>query len=148
MTRNFATLSALVLALALTGCVQTQATMLSSKTYAPLEPEQVTIYLSEDDIPGRFERVAIINAKGSTSYTNQNQMYEAVRKKAAEVGANGVLFAEVDEPSAGAKIAGAFLGTGSNRNAEMAAIYVFVEDETDDVEEDGESGGDTDGDDR
>lgn len=111
-------------AVVLVGCVNTSATMLSSKTYPALTPEEVTIYLDQDDIPGEFERVAILNATGSTGWSNERQMYKALRKRAAKVGANGILHAELDEPSTGAKIAGAVFGTGSNRKAEMIAIYV------------------------
>ena len=128
VTSPFAKASLLVgLVVVLSGCVQTKATMLSAKEYPPIDPSEVTIYLSEDDVPGRFERVALITSSGSTQYTRQDQMYESIRKKAAEIGANGVLFSEINEPSTGAKIAGAFLGTGSSRNSEMVAIYVFVE---------------------
>lgn len=122
--RSYSLAAVVCTAFILSGCVQTSATMLSPKTYPELTPEEVTIYLSEEDIPGTWEKVAIINATGSTGYTNQQQMYEAVRKRAAQIGANGVLFAEIEEPSAGAKVAGAFLGTGTSRNAEMIAIYV------------------------
>ena len=119
-------------AVAMSGCVQTKATMLSPKEYPKLEPSEVTIYLSEEDIPGRFERVALITSEGNTQYTRQDQMYESIRKKAAQVGANGVLLGKVDEPSNGAKIAGAFLGTGSTRRSEMVAIYVYIDEPTSD----------------
>ena len=112
------------LSMMLTGCVQTSATMLSSKEFPPLTPEEVTIYLSEEDIPADYEKVAILNATGSTAYTNEQQMYEAMKKRAAKVGANGILHQQIKEPSQGAKIAGALFGTGTNRKAEMIAIYV------------------------
>lgn len=51
-------------------------------------------------------------------------MYNAMKKRAAQIGANGILFQPIKEPSAGAKVAGAFLGTGTNRKAEMIAIFV------------------------
>lgn len=113
-----------LIAIALTGCVSTDATMLSSKSYPPLDPEDVTIYLSEGDIEGDYEKIALINAKGSASYTSESQMYNAVRKKAAEMGANGVLHAKLDEPSSGAKVAAAFLGGDTTRKGEMVAIFV------------------------
>jgi hypothetical protein len=113
-----------LLFLLLTGCVHTTATMLSSKKYPPLTPEEVVIYLDERDIPGEFERVAILNATGNTGSTSESQMYEALRKRAAAIGANGILFTRVEEPSTGAKIAGAVFGVGTNRRAEMVAIYV------------------------
>jgi hypothetical protein len=52
-----------------------------------------------------------------------------MRKKAAELGANGVLLQQVVEPTKGAKVANAFLGTSANRKGESVAIYVFVEEE-------------------
>ena len=108
-------------------CVTTDATMLSSKSYPPIDPSEVTIYLSEDDIEGDYEKIAIINARGSASYTSESQMYEAVRKKAAEMGANGILHAKLEEPSSGAKVAAAFVGVDTTRRGEMIAIYVYDE---------------------
>ena len=114
----------IIMSFILVSCVSTSATMLSSKTFPPLTPEEVTIYLSEDDIPGEYERIAIINAKGDSGMTNEKQMYEAVRKRAATVGANGVLHAVIDEPGSGAKVAAAVFGVSANRRAEMVAIFV------------------------
>jgi len=98
--------------------------MLSSKQYPPIHPSQVQIYLSEDDIEAPYEKIAIINAQGEGSWTNESQMYKAARKRAAKVGANGVLITELKEPSNGAKIAGAIFGTGTTRRGEMIAIRV------------------------
>lgn len=91
--------------------------MLSSKSFPATTPEEVTIYLSEDDLPGEFERIAIINAKDDSEFTNESQLYEAVRKRAASIGANGVLHAVIEEPGSGAKVAAAFLGTSTSRRA-------------------------------
>ena len=99
--------------------------MLSSKTYPELSPEDVVIYLSEEDIPGEFEKIAILNAKGSSDFTNESQMYNALKKKAAKIGANGILFQPVKEASQGAKVAAAIFGTGTSRRAEMIAIFVI-----------------------
>lgn len=123
--KNFSIIATIILlALILSSCVQTSATMLSSKTFPALTPEEVTIYLSEEDIPGEYERIAIINATGDTNYTNQAQLYEAVRKRAASIGANGVLHAVIEEAGTGAQVAAAVLGTTTNRRAEMIAIFV------------------------
>lgn len=114
-----------LLTLVLGGCVVTSVTPLSNKQYDPVSPDQVVIYLDETDIPGEFEKLAIINAKGESSWTDEKQMYERARKDAAKIGANGILVEQVKEPSAGAKIAGAFLGTGSQRTGTMIAIRVL-----------------------
>lgn len=115
---------ALVLALAVSGCITTSVTPLSGKTYPPVHADAVTIYLREADVPGEYEKVAIIYAKGDYATTDEAQMFKAVRKKAAKLGANGVLLEEVTEPSTGAKVANHFLGTGANRKGELVAIYV------------------------
>ncbi len=117
----------LLAVLVLAGCVQTQATLLSNQKYPPIEPDDVVIYMSEDDIPGDYEKVAIIHAQGETDFTNESQMLKAMRKRAAKVGANGVLLPAIDEPSTGAKIAGAVLGVSTERRGETLAIYVFGE---------------------
>ena len=43
-------------------------------------------------------------------------MIKAAKKKAASIGANGIILGEMNEPSAGAKIAGAIFGTGTTRS--------------------------------
>lgn len=50
-----------------------------------------------------------------------------MRAKAAEVGANAIILDAISEPSAGAKIAGAFLGYAPERQGKAIAIYVFPE---------------------
>ena len=42
--------------------------------------------------------------------------------------ANAIILDAVSEPSAGAKVAGAFLGTGSERKGKAITIYVFPAD--------------------
>lgn len=105
------------------GCVQTQATMLGPKgQYPPVAPDQVQVFLDEDDAPATCTKIALINAQGESSFTNEAKMIEASRKKAGQVGANAVILAKINEPSAGAKIAGAFLGTGSQRRGQLVAL--------------------------
>lgn len=113
-----------VTSLLITGCVQTSLTRLGGTSHAPTEPDSVRIYLDENDIPGPYEKLALIQASGATSWTTTDQMFDRVREEAAAVGANGVLVEGVDEPSAGAKVAGAFLGTGTQRTGRMIVIRV------------------------
>ena len=115
---------AMLAILTLSGCVVASVTPLSSTKHEAINPEEVVIYLEEADIPGEYEKVAIINTKGESSWTNEAQMYNKAKKEAAKLGANGILVTQTKEPSSGAKIAGAFLGTGSQRTGEMIAIRV------------------------
>lgn len=119
-----ALLSAFVGLLSLTGCVQTQATMLDPTERAPLTEDQVRVYRTAENVECEYTEVAVINAQGSAGGTNESQMVSAAKKRAARIGANGVILGTVNEPSAGARIAGAIFGVGSERRGEMLAIFV------------------------
>jgi hypothetical protein len=108
------------------GCVQTQVTKLSNRgSYDPIPPDEVVVYLTTEDIKSEFEKIGLIYAQGEASWTNEQQMIEAARKAAGKMGANGIVLGKVDEPSAGAKIAGALFGTGTTRRGEVLAVYVY-----------------------
>jgi hypothetical protein len=113
-------------ALLLTACVRTNATLLGSAT-APrpaLLPSQVQVYRTADKVGAPFEEVALLNARGEATWTDEAKMVESLRKKAAQLGANGIILDGIAEPSAGAKVAGAFLGTGAQRKGKALAIFV------------------------
>lgn len=108
------------------GCITTGYTRLdASADYPPVHADDVVIYLDEFDIPGDYEKVALIHAEAPAELTRRSTMFKKMRRQAGKLGANGILYREVDEPSAGAKVAGAALGTGTKRMAEMIAIYVY-----------------------
>ena len=98
--------------------------MLADFNLPPVHPDDVIIYLSEDDIDGEWENIAIIHAQGDSQLTRESKMLRKAREQAGEIGANGILIEEIKEPSAGAQIAGEVLGTGSTRRGRMIAIYV------------------------
>ena len=106
------------------GCVSTSVTPLNNKRYTPVTPADVVLYLDEADIPGSYEKVAVLYARGDHAWTDEDQMFGKVRKKAAELGANGVLIQRIKEPTTGDKVARVFLGTDADRRGEMVAIYV------------------------
>lgn len=121
-TRLFLPVAALLL---LAGCVQTQATLLDGTTYPPVHEDDVVIYLSEDDIPAEWKAIAIIHAQGEAQLTRESQMLRKARERAGELGANGLLIEDINEPSAVAQVAGEWLGTGSTRRGRLIAIRVF-----------------------
>lgn len=115
---------ALCALLALPSCVQTSTTVLDP-TAAPLmakAPEHVRIYLSPNDLPKGTRKIAAISARGDNGMTSSADFYKAVKREAASVGANGVLVNNVSEPTAGAQIAGAFLGYSAQRQATYTAV--------------------------
>src|SRR5947209_4570119 len=100
----------------LAGCVTTTATKLgTSMLHAPLISRDVAIYRTAAQVPERYEEVALLYSKGVSTLTNEPQMFESMKTKAAEMGANAIILDAISEPSAGAKIAGAFLGYAPER---------------------------------
>lgn len=122
------TLSALLgLSILLSACVSTNAVRLgAAPARAPVAESQVVIYRTADQIPGKYEEVALLNSTAEASWTNEEKMYNSMRKKAGQLGANGILLDAMSEPSAGAKVAAAVLGVGgAQRKGKAIAIYVF-----------------------
>lgn len=113
----------------LSGCVTASVTQLDNTQRKPLTPEEVTIYLEEEDIPGDFDKVAVIDLSGASGWTDEEQIYEKAREEAAEIGANGVLFDNIEEAGTGEQVASALFGTGSDTDAKMIAIYVHEDEE-------------------
>ena len=114
--------------LAIAGCVQTKHTLVnpSAQRYEAVPPEQVWIVTAEEELDTlNYVRVAIIEATGSGEFTNQTNMLNAIRKKAGELGANAVLLPQINEPGAGAKVAAAVFGTGTQRKGNAIAIRVL-----------------------
>ena len=118
---------AALVAMSLTGCVRTNATVLGASPVARIKvaPEQVRIYRTADQVKARYEEIALLNSTGESSWTDESGMMQSMRKKAGDLGANGIILDAINEASAGAKVAGAFLGTGSQRKGRAVAIFVF-----------------------
>lgn len=126
MGRPFIPVTCLIAVLTLAGCVTTNATRLGSGPVRPkIQPEQVVLYRTAEHVTGRYEEVAILHSEGEASWTDEEDMYRSMKKKAAELGANAIILDALSEPSAGAKVAGAFLGTGAERKGKAIAIYVY-----------------------
>jgi hypothetical protein len=115
-----------ILLVSLVACVSVDATRLGLAPQRPIVPaDQVVIYLTADKVPGKYEEVALLNATGSSTWTTESGMYDAMKKKAGEFGANGIILDAMSEPSAGAKIAGAIFGISPERKGKAIAIYIF-----------------------
>jgi hypothetical protein len=118
------TATAAIFMLPVLACVHTNAAVLDpSVTYQRICPEAVVIYTSPERVGKPYREVALLNSKGESSWTSEGGMLNSQRKKAAELGANGLILSGIDEPKAGTKIIGAFLGTGAERKGKALAIY-------------------------
>jgi hypothetical protein len=108
------------------GCVSTNAVRLGNAPTRPaVDLEHVAVYRSAGQVPGRYEEVALLNSTGNTAYTDEAKMLKDMRYTAGKMGANAIILDAVSEPGAATKIAGALLGTGSERKGKAVAIYVF-----------------------
>lgn len=107
-------------------CVSVNAVRLGpSGSRPPVPAEDVVIYRTADQVPGEYEEIALLNAEGSSTWTNEANMIEAMRKKAGKMGANGIILDAISEPGAGAKVAGAIFGVSVERKGKAVAIFVF-----------------------
>ncbi|GMV09338.1 MAG TPA: hypothetical protein PKC83_10760 [Gemmatimonadaceae bacterium] len=124
MKRRLIRLAALLLTAA---CVRTNATLLNPSPIArpKVAPSAVRIYRTADQVGRPFEEIALLNSTGESNLTDENDLFESMRKKAGELGANGVILDAVNEASAGAKVAAAIFGTGTQRKGRAIAIYVL-----------------------
>lgn len=123
------TLIALALTVAgvLSGCVTTNAAVLgtqSEKRPAVL-PADVALYRFANQVPRRYEEIALLNSAGDSSFTDEAKMFLSMKKKAGELGANGVVLDALSEPGAGAKVAAAIFGVSAQRKGKAIAIYIF-----------------------
>lgn len=109
----------------LSGCISTQATVLDPETRPEIAADSVRVYRTAESIKCEYAEVAIIHAQGGANFTNENQMINAAKKKAGKVGANGVVLGNINEPSAGAKVAGAIFGVSPDRRGELLAVFVY-----------------------
>lgn len=113
----------------LAACVTTRAVRIGTSISRPSVPwGDVVVYRSADQVPGKYEEIALLSATGETGWTSEETMWNSMRKKAGELGANAIILDAMSEPSAGAKVAAAFLlGSGAERKGKAIAIYVFPE---------------------
>lgn len=114
----------------LSGCVTTNASMLgtASTQRTIVLPENVALYRNADQVPRRYEEVALLNSEGDSNFTNEAKMFDSMKKKAGEVGANAIILDALSEPSGGAKVAAAIFGVSAERKGKAVAIYVFPAD--------------------
>ena len=118
---------ALIAASVLSGCVTTNAAVLGTQSeQRPLVlPENVKLFRFASQVPGQYEEIALLNSAGDSGFTDEAKMFLSMRKKAGELGANGVILDAVSEPWAGAKVAAAIFGVSAQRKGKAIAIYMF-----------------------
>ncbi len=80
--------------------IRTSAVRLAGEEFGrPSDPASVRVYLSEQEVPGRFVKIALVYAEegpyiGSPSI---GKLVERLKMKAAEIGANGLIFGGMEK---------------------------------------------------
>lgn len=105
-------------------CISTEAIRLGSGPMRPPVPwDKIIVYRTADQVPGKYEEVTLLTASGDSMWTNEEEMYKSMRKKAGEFGANAIILDAMSEISQGTKLAAyALLGVGGERRGKTLAI--------------------------
>lgn len=116
----------LLAVLALAGCVSTNAALLDSTLkLTPLAcPEAVQVFTDSSKVGKPYSEVALLSSSGDNDMTSESGMIKSQQKKAAQLGANGIILGQMKDASTGAQVAQAFLGTSANRKGRAIAIYI------------------------
>lgn len=111
--------------IAAAACVSTKAAVLNpGLQLAPVCPDGVMVFTTPDRVAQPYTEVALLDSKGDTDLTSEAGMIESQRRKAGELGANGVILGDVQDATTGQKVAKALLGTSANRKGKAIAIYI------------------------
>ena len=112
--------------LAMAGCVRTAVTPFATGPRYPALPlDSVVVYTDPAAVPGTFEQLAIVSAKGDFTLYEEADLVRALRKEAGELGANGLLLAGVRSPSGTQRVVGVlFGGEHGLRRGQAVAIRV------------------------
>lgn len=117
-------IAAMSLVASLSGCTRTNAALFDQTVQLARTCERgVIMYSTPAKAPNGYQELALLNSSGNTMFTSEGGMMKSMRKKAASVGATGIILSGIDEPGAGAKVAGAIFGTGADRKGKSVAIY-------------------------
>jgi hypothetical protein len=111
--------------LVLAACVSTNAALMNpALKLAPVCSDGVQVFTDTSKVGKPYTEVAVLNSKGGSDWTSESGMINSQRKKAAELGANGLILGTMKDPSTGAKIASAIFGTSANRQGKAIAIHI------------------------
>lgn len=117
-------LSAVLLALALTGCVSAE-TFPSGRgvVYAPTDDKTILVYFSPDEVVRPYEVVATILTEGSSGWGKKDSdLARKAQKEAAKVGAHAIIITR--EKGAGSITAALF---GTNDKVQRVQAIRFTE---------------------
>ena len=112
-------------AVLISACVSTNASLIDPSVHlARTCQSAIKLYTTPDRVGQPYREVAVLNATGESNWSNEEDMIDSMRDKAADVGANGIILDNIDEPSALTKVIGAVAKTGTQRKGKALAIFI------------------------
>jgi hypothetical protein len=111
----------------LIACASTSGVKIGTGPTRPaLSWDKVAVYRSADQVPGKYEEVALLVYSGDSVWSSERGMWKSLQKKAGKMGANAIILDAVTEPKDGAKIVSlALFGGGPDRKGKAIAIFVL-----------------------
>lgn len=109
-----------LLVVILGGCVSMNTTKLNpTANYSELDKNDVRIFQGGENVPEPWVKIAIFNASGSDTFTDESDLYGKMREEAAKLGCNGVVLQGHEDAGTAEKI---FFGMGADQEAEGVCI--------------------------
>ena len=111
------------LSFAVTACVNVEATTLNRfESLAAVPVDQVIIYRTPDQIGQPYREIALLEAHANGDLTSEHDFFNSMRRKAAKLGANGIILEPGLEPGPLLRTAQLALGVEYTRYRHAIAI--------------------------
>lgn len=120
-----ATLLAVAAAALLGACTSTGAVLLDGGPGPERHPNDVTVYLHEEDVPGDYEQIALVTSRSDASWTDETDLIRAMQRRAAKLGADAIIVGEIREPSTVERVAEVLTDYEAPRRGRSVAIRLL-----------------------
>ncbi|MBB4637027.1 hypothetical protein [Longimicrobium terrae] len=113
----------------LSACTSTNAVLLGGTgTYPELSPGEVRVFLHEENVPGDFERIALVTAESNASWTDETDLIRAMRRRAAKMGADAIIIGDLHDPTTLERVAEVLTDYQPQRRGRALAIRLVAGD--------------------
>jgi len=111
---------------ALTACATASAVLLNPAVkFPPICSDGVVMFTAFDRIGVEYQEIALVTGSMVVDQGGGNAtLYAAERKKAASLGANGLIVGSIREPTEAERILAVFYGEDRERLSSATAIYI------------------------
>lgn len=121
-----ATFLALFSASLLGACMSTGAALLGEGSLGPeVDPREVRVFMYEDHVPGEYERLALVTAHSDVRWHDETDLVNAMRRRAAKLGADAIILDDLREPSTLERVAEVLTDYEAPRRGRAVAIRLL-----------------------